>query len=148
MKSIVIALIVCIPILALVAAAHLYPERIHAAIYLMEWEYKMTSEGAKAPELIGDIRCSAAGTCPAESAAFTALLRQRFPAGTPERQMRAVLIDQKFIEAGVNGAEYDWPSFPCINSVRVAWRSNTTYEMGEYTQKISAIGGTYTLRCP
>ncbi len=75
------------------------------------------------PELTND--ADARGFA-AISAAFTARLQERFPAGTPVSALRTVLRDEGFTEEGPGAARLEEQGFMC----RLAWIVTWEADMG------------------
>jgi hypothetical protein len=59
------------------------------------------------------------------SPSWTRRLRERFPIGSPEREVIRVLQHEAYqVDAGRRFAGYGWARYPCVYTLTVTWRAD------------------------
>jgi hypothetical protein len=72
---------------------------------------------------------------------WTAILRRKFPVGSDEATLEAVLNDQGFkIDRLTKSADYEWGGLPCTYHLRAVWKTSEV-------RKISWVNGTFFPAC-
>jgi hypothetical protein len=78
------------------------------------------------PPILGTVTCRDLPRCTKASADFTAILRERFPAGSGVDALKKTLSLQGFVAPNLDAQmlSYGWGHLPCSKSVSVQWTAD------------------------